>query len=404
MPRVTLTDRFAAGVKQPSGQADYFDSKSTGLVLRVSESGVKSWCLFYTSPRDGKRARVMLGRYPQTTLADARTHAIEAKAHVDQGIDPRDVATGAMTVRQLVESHVAKHVRPSLRSAKAIERRFAKNVLPVIGGLALSDMHRRDINRVLDHLVARGCSTEVVRVFQDMRALFRWAVARGDMDRSPMDGMRMPTPPRPRERVLTDAEIAKLWNALPETLRKSTACQRIIKLCLLTAQRVGEVAGMRTGEIDIEARSWTLPAARSKNKHAHTVPLSDAAILVIKEALVDAADDRLFPDDTGKGGLGADAVGKTIRVAQDRFGIAHWTAHDLRRSAVTGMARLGVSPIVLGHIINHRSVTKAGVTLAVYSQYTYDKEKRQALGLWADRLQAIVRPDTAAVLPLRGKR
>ena len=201
MPRVALTDRFAAGVKQPSGQADYFDSKLTGLVLRVSESGVKSWCLFYTSPRDGKRARVALGRYPQTTLADARAHALEFKSHLDQGVDPRDVAAGTLTVRQLVQSHLAKHVRPNLRSAKAIERRFAKNVLPAIGGISVADLHRRDVNRVLDGLVARGCSTEVVRVFQDMRALFRWAVARGDMDRNPMDGMRMPAAPKPRERV-----------------------------------------------------------------------------------------------------------------------------------------------------------------------------------------------------------
>ena len=68
---------------------------------------------------------------------------------------------------------------------------------------------------MLDGLVARGCSTEVVRVFQDMRALFRWAVARGDMDHNPMDGMRMPAAPKPRERVLSDGEIATLWTALP---------------------------------------------------------------------------------------------------------------------------------------------------------------------------------------------
>ena len=105
-------------------------------------------------------------------------------------------------------------------------------------------------------------------------------------------------------------------------MRKSPSCQRIIKLCLLTAQRVGEVSGMRAGELDLEARTWTIPASRSKNKHAHTVPLSVAAIGVIKEALADACDDHLFPDDAGKGGLGADAVGRTIRVAQERFGIA----------------------------------------------------------------------------------
>ena len=83
------------------------------------------------------------------------------------------------------------------------------------------------------------------------------------------------------------------------------------------------------------------------------------------------------------------------------FGIAPWSAHDLRRSALTGMARLGIAPIVLGHVANHRTTTRAGVTLAVYSQYTYDKEKRAALDLWAERLAAIVGKRRAEGVPIR---
>ena len=79
-------------------------------------------------------------------------------------------------------------------------------------------------------------------------------------------------------------------------------------------------------------------------------------------------------------------MAKTITKARDRFGLDHWTAHDLRRTVISNMAKLGVAPIVLGHIINHRSVTKAGVTLSHYVQYDYAKEKREALYLWADRL------------------
>jgi len=153
-------------------------------------------------------------------------------------------------------------------------------------------------------------------------------------------------------------------------------------------------------EIDLRTRVWTIPSARSKNKHTHTVPLSAAAIPVIEEARSDARGDVLFPDDAGKGSLRADAVSKTITKAQERIGIAHWTAHDLRRTAVTGMAQLGVAPIVLGHVINHRSVTKAGVTLAVYAHYNYAKEKREALELWAERLAGIVGTG-AAVIPMR---
>jgi integrase len=306
-----------------------------------------------------------------------------------------------MTVHALIDSYLAKHVRPNLRSAAAIKRRFAKNVTPIIGNINLADLHKREINRVVDPILERGKSIEAARCFEDMRAMFRWAVARGDLDHNPMEGMRKPVKAKPRERVLSDAEIAQLWNGLPEALPRSKTVQRIVKLCLLTAQRVGEVSGVTADEIDLRARLWTIPGKRTKNGHKHTVPLSKAAIAVIEEC---DGSTFLFPNDDGEGSLLAHAVAKTITRAQERFGLDHWTAHDLRRSAVTHMAELGVSPIVLGHVINHRSVTRAGTTLSVYQQYDYAKEKRHALELWAERLTAIVGEGAAKVLPMRGMR
>jgi integrase len=213
-----------------------------------------------------------------------------------------------------------------------------------------------------------------------------------------MEGMRKPAASRPRERALDDGELGILWAKLSEALPRSKATQRIIKLCLLTAARVGEVAGMQRDEVDLDAGVWTIPAERSKNGYAHAVPLSSGALAVIASA---PEGDYLFPNEAGEGSLPAHAIAKTIRLAQSRFGLAQWTAHDLRRTAVTHMARLGVSPIVLGHVINHRSVTKAGVTLAVYSQYDYAKEKREALELWDAHLAAIVRGNAAKVVPMR---
>ena len=227
--------------------------------------------------------------------------------------------------------------------------------------------------------------------------MFRWAVERGDLGHNPMEGMRKPATSKPRERVLSDAELRTLWQKLPKALPRSKPVQRVIKLCLLTGQRVGEVAGMRRDELDLDTGVWTIPSSRSNNKRSHTVPLSDAAMAVITSVL---DGEYLFPGERGKGALPCHTVGCAIRRAQGRFGIAQWTAHDLRRTAVTNMAKLGVSPIVLGHVINHISVTKAGVTLSVYSHYYYAKEKREALDLWAAHLNAIVQGG-AMVLPMR---
>jgi integrase len=226
--------------------------------------------------------------------------------------------------------------------------------------------------------------------------MMRWALGQGYLDRNPLEGMDPPARSGSRERMLDEGEIRMLWNALPTSLARSPTCQEILRLCLITGQRVGEIAGMQRRELDLANAIWRIPAARSKNGHEHAVPLSPLAIKVIDRALTITREDAefVFPDTNG-GSLPAAAVARTVSRAHEgkspsRFGIPHWTAHDLRRTVVSQMAKLGVPPIVLGHIINHRSVTKAGVTLSVYQQYDYEKEKRQALDLWANKLMAIV--------------
>lgn len=411
--RIMLTDRFvkfAKSAEQP--RADFFDEDTLGLSLRVSQSGLKTWNFNFTSPKDGKRARLSLGTYPAVSLGGARGRALEARSLLEgtPPVDPRDVRRAeeaqAMTVAHMIESFLEKHVRPNLRSADETERRFNRSVIPIIGAMKVAELHRRDVNRVIDPILARESPVEAARTFEDLRAMLRWAVRRGDLDQNPMEGMAKPAKSTPRDRVLAPDELRTLWTGLAKALARSEACQAIIKLCLVTAQRVGEVAGMTTGELDLKKRTWLIPAARSKNGHAHAVPLSDLAVELIQTAIKAAGEDSefVFPDSEGEGALPAAAVARTIARANQttedfpkgRFGIAHWTAHDLRRTAVSQMASLGVSPIVLGHVINHRSVTKAGVTLAVYSHYSYEKERRAALELWADRLVGIVSANKVA--------
>jgi integrase len=184
--------------------------------------------------------------------------------------------------------------------------------------------------------------------------------------------------------VLSDEEIQALWRSLDQI---SGGVGRVIKLCLVTAQRAGEVTGMTAGEVDFERKVWNIPGSRTKNGHPHQVPLSPLAIKLINED-----GERISRSN----------VSNTIYVAQAKFGIAqHWTIHDLRRTALTKMAELGVAPIVLGHIANHRTTTKAGITLGVYVHHAYEREKRDALELWASRLQAIVEDGAAKVVAIR---
>jgi integrase len=351
--KVQLTDRFCAHAKSTKPQTDYFDQTVPGLALRVTSGGTKAWTFLYGTPR----RRLTLGRYPAMSLVGARTAAIEVREGRTAG-----------SVAALAEIYIK--TSNGKRSAPDIERRLRKDILPVIGHIPLRELHRRDVTRVIDAKSSAPIAGR--RAFEDIRAMVKWAVSRGDLDHNPIDGMKGPPISKPRTRVLSDDEIRMLWSRLD---RLSDGVGQVIKLCLVTAQRVGEVAGLTTKEIDLPKAVWNIPALRTKNGHPHSVPLSRFALEIIASM---------------RNGVSRAHISSTIYEMQDRIGIAHWTAHDLRRTALTKMAELGVAPIVLGHIANHRTTTKAGITLGVYVQHAYEREKRGALELWANRLEGII--------------
>ena len=133
--------------------------------------------------------------------------------------------------------------------------------------MKLTELKRRDVRNVTDAILRRGRKVEATRVFEDVRALVRWAVQNEYLEANPLDGMAKPAEATSSNRVLSDDEIKTLWQALPKALAKSPQAQAIVRLCLITGQRVGEVAGMMTGELDLKAAEWRLPGERTKNGH-----------------------------------------------------------------------------------------------------------------------------------------
>jgi integrase len=291
----------------------------------------------------------------------------------------------------LVESYIQKHAS-TIRSGAEIARKMRSDVLPVIGDMKLAELHRRDIHRVLDPIKERGSPAMAGKVYADLRAMFRWAVSRGFLDQSPVTGMEEDDGSKVRTRFLTEEEIAALWPAL-SMLKPPVAMA--LRLALVTGQRIGEVCGMTESELDLPKALWNIPAERSKNGEAHTVPLSDVALELIAEARSKAIGGRLIS-------RSSEAVAQALLYKIDRLPVTGWTAHDLRRTVCTHLAKMGFSPLVIGSVVNHRQVTKQGVTLGVYVQYDYAKEKREALDAWAERLAAIVDGGAAKVIPMGG--
>ena len=265
MPKIELTDRFCQAAKSQEGarKSDYFDTVVKGLCLRASAGGARAFYLVYSRPGDGKRAWLRIGRYPEVKLAKAREKARDARGEVGEGQDPiaeKRAHAASQTVADVVENYITRHAATK-RTGDAIARRLRKNVTAIIGDLKIADLHRRDITRCIDAVTDRGAAIEANRVFEDVRAMLRWARGRGDLDINLVDGMRKPNESQVRDRVLTADEIRTMWNALASADMWESS-RRIIRLCLITGQRVGEVAGMArdetrhsTGDMDDSKRA-----------------------------------------------------------------------------------------------------------------------------------------------------
>jgi integrase len=183
-------------------------------------------------------------------------------------------------------------------------------------------------------------------------------------------------------------EIRQLWRRLFEAPMAWETTQ-ILRLCLVTAQRVGEVAGARKSEISLSDREWRLPGHRVKNGSAHNVPLSSLALDLFEEAISRSKHaEMIFPSRITKRAMTPRAVAKAMFRSLDTLGLEDATPHDLRRTAATGMAKLGVTRIVIDKVLNHVSADRSTIA-GVYDRHAYEEEKRQALELWAERLQII---------------
>ena len=234
----------------------------------------------FTTPA-GKRARL--------SLRPVSKHGIGTRPHArDRGAGPsrergRSRGQGAHTVRELVTRYTEKHAS-TLRSGKAIERRLTKNVLPILGDRPIEGLHKRDVNRVLDPIITRGAAVEAARCFETCGrcAAGPYRGATSIIRRWKVCGSR-----RRQRHATTCCPILSSRSCgagCPRRCRARSRVSRVVKLCLLTAQRVGEVAGLRAPSSTSELGLGAKPSSRSKNEHAHTVPLSDAAIAPIKEA------------------------------------------------------------------------------------------------------------------------
>ncbi|MFP5465431.1 MAG: tyrosine-type recombinase/integrase, partial [Gammaproteobacteria bacterium] len=301
-----LTAAAVARLKIATGerQQDIKDEGTRGLYLRLFASGKRSFIYRY---KLGGKVRVLtLGDAETLSLTKARHLAAGHAATLGQGHDPGAAAQQAKaqarrmpTVAEFAAEFIERYSKPNKRTWAEDQRLLDHDVLPAIGRLKLDAVHRRDIVALVDAVRDRGALIKSNRVLAVVRRMFGFAVERSVIEASPVSYVRQ-VRETPRERVLTDAEIVALWQA--QSGRMNPGTLRALRLLLLTGARSGEVVGITRSELDLDARRWLLPAERSKNRMAHTVPLTDPALEIITTALSESWSDRwLFPAARGTG-------------------------------------------------------------------------------------------------------
>jgi integrase len=414
-----LTDLLIKKLPRPETRREVPDGKISGLYLLVQPSGAKSWAVRYRV--GGAPKKLTIGPYPAVDLAAARKRAQEALGDVAGGIDPgalkkaaREARKAEQSVRDRVEEiaavFVERYVKPNVGDAWAREtvRLLKIEIIPKIGAKRLGEVKRGDVHEMLDGIVDRGAPIIANRTLAVFRRLCNWAIERGIIAVSPCDKVRAPATEETRDRVLSDDEIRLAWGAFD---RVGWPFGPIARLLLLTGARRDEIASARWSEIDFAARTWTVAKERSKNGIAHEIPLSAAAVEII--ATLPRVEGRIgfVFSTTGASPVSGFSKAKAvidaaIRVATNAEGVNaldHWQFHDLRRTAASGMAGMGIAPHVIEAVLNHKSGIIKGVA-AIYNRYNYSAEKRQALDRWSRRLAKIVSGKAdAKIVPLTRK-
>ena len=368
-----------------SGRAETYDARVSGLFLRVTSSGHKSWGVDYRF--QGKRRRFMIGPWPSVEVDEARIAAESVKRQVREGVDPAaekraakrqaDIPeTFADTVAEFMKRHASRN-----KSAKETERIFRVYVLPRWGKRSLDDIRRRDVIQLLDQIADENGVVMADHVLAQVRKLFNWCVERDLLDHTPIvRGMRRSNPrQRQRERWLRDDEIKAVWSAA-DTLGYPFGT--FVKLLLVTGQRREEVSSMRWDEI--RGDLWVIPGPKTKNGKEHEVPLSPLAMEIIQG--IPKVDDYFFSSGRSRSGKPVSGHSKA-KVRLDALiakslpegrGFPHWTFHDLRRTVRTHMSALGISREIAEKVLNH---TDSSIN-AVYDRHAYAPEKRKALEEW----------------------
>jgi integrase len=415
MPKSKITKSAVDGLIAAGRPQFLWDPELKGFGVKAEASGSKSYVIQYRiGGRGSKVRRYTIGRHGSPwTPTTARTEAERLLRLVRQGIDIlREKQEKSRTAYDLAfDSYVERFVDDCLKVRWRASWTDGKSLLeghavPVLKSKPLPEISRSDIRAVLDH--AKGKIATRRNIFAVLRRLFRWAISQGDLERSPLEGMEPPPLPASRDRVLADWELRLVLEAAG---KEEGPFAPLIRMLILTGQRLKELAGARWDELDRSEALFRIPASRAKNRRATDVPLAPSVISDL-DALARSTEwprKGLVFSTTGTSPVSGFArtkrrldrqMAEIAAEEQEARPLDPWRYHDLRRTFATGMQRLGVRFEVTEALLNHVGSARSGVA-GVYQRHDWKEEKRLALDAWAAHVSRLVQPSDSNVVQLR---
>lgn len=405
-----LTARDVETLKSAGTRTDYYDETVSGLVLRITEQGHKSWSVRYrtVAPHQtpGVERRYTIGTYPKVGLAQARKVAHSVLRRAAEGKDPageKQATREGETVADLAKLYLTKHAKVHKKSWRDDDRMLNAEILPTCKNRKVKDLTRREVRDLVEAISDRGSPITANRCLALIRKMLNFAIKRDWIEGNVASLIEKPGAEHSRERVLDDDEIRLVWSACEA--ERAAMCA-LTKLRLVTAQRGGELAQIRW--TDIEGDWLTLPATATKNGRPHRVYLTETAQGLLQALPRVEGCDYVFPARSGNRPCGdAKKAGQRIQArvlaalqkADTAVEAFDFRAHDLRRTASTRMAEARIPRPDISRVLNH--VEGGPRATRVYDRYDGDREKQVALETWERVLLAVLDDKRAGkVLPI----
>ena len=413
-------------------RAHLWDDTLKGFGVMVTDRGVRSYIIQYRIwGRSSKSRRVTIGKHGSPwTAVTARQRATELLEQVRRKVDPFDAqreakaqnererierdATTAIKQRLAFDAIAARYldspVTKKLRTWRDVKSVIDRDLLPTFASTPLPDITSADISDLLNDVAERG-DGPARAAYSAMSAVLRFAAEKETRyfkaSESPLRDVKAPAPSIKRQRLLSDVEIRQVWQSAGGL--GWPFCE-IVRLLLLTGQRLREVAEARWSEFDLAKGEWLIPGERTKNKLPMLVHLSAPALAILETLPHIASKKRFLFTTTGetpvsgfsRGKSRLDALINKALIDDGLEPLEEWRLHDLRRSMSTNCQRLGVSPEVVDLMQNHVEGARSG-TRGSYQLYKYAPEREAGFQKWGASLLKIVEPkQRGKVIPMRG--